>query len=1055
MKRFSMRAFVLVFACLAGLAMCRADELAAVTGLVTDPNGRSVPGVTILITNLSTNVGSRSVTNDQGIYRIANLQPGIYRITLDKDGFKSIVKSGVELQVQDVASINFELQMGSVNETVTVEAGGLVINTTDATVGTVVDRQFVENIPLNGRSFQSLITLTPGVVVVPAGTTNTGGQFSVNGQRASANSFTVDGVSANFGASPGNFGGAQSSGNLPGLTAFGTTQSLVSVDALQEFKVQTSSYAAEYGQQPGGQISIVTRSGTNQFHGNLFDYFRNDVLDANDWFADRAGQPKPPERQNDFGGTLGGPVVIPGLYNGRDRTFFFFSYEGLRLRLPQFNLTNVPSLALRQTAPAAVQPILNAFPLPNGKTLANGLAEFSAGYSDPSNLDAASVRIDHTVNRKLTLFGRYNRAPSEGVIRRANVNLATFQTNRLNAQTVTLGATSLLTPRISNELRANYSDNRAYQSNSNDGFGGATVPPPSVFIPSQYQSGESEGAVTLNFPGITSAAPPSAVVILGNGVTTQRQFNIVDNLSYGLGSHQLKFGVDYRRLTPVDSSFYLLVNTFSSQQQVLAATAGIGSLSDVITRRPIFLNFSAYGQDSWRVFRRLTLDLGLRWDVNPPPSEANGNNQLAVTQVDNLATMQLAPIGTKPWKTTYNNFAPRLGVAYQASQVPGRETVVRGGFGVFYDAGNDQGANNFNGPKYPFSSVKSLSNVVYPLSPTQVAPPPFPFQTGFTPPYGSNLAIFDPALKLPYTLQWNVALERSLGTSQAFTLSYVGAAGRRMLQQSFLIIGAINPKFTSIFLTKNNATSDYDALQAQFQRRLSRGLQGLISYTWSHALDDDSSSATARNAQHGNAAFDVRHVFAAAATYDIPWRSNHVLTRAALGGWSIDSSVHAQSGLPVDLVAAVVQNPADGSFFNVRPNVITGVPFYLSGADCTASNGGVPCPGGRRINPAAFKAPATGQSGNFGRNQVRGLGAWQIDSALRKQFNLTEKTNLQFRAEAFNVLNHPNFGSVQTSLTAANFGQPTNMLNRQLGGISQLYQIGGPRSLQLALKLLF
>src|SRR6266849_4765012 len=235
-----MRAFVLVFACLTGLAICRADELAAVTGLVTDPNGRSVPGVTVIITNLSTNVVSRAVTNDQGIYRVPSLQPGIYRMTLDKDGFKSIVKSGVELHVQDVASINFELQIGSVNETVTVEAGGLVINTTDATVSTVVDRQFAENLPLNGRSFQTLIDLTPGVVLT-ASSGYDAGQFSVNGQRAASNYWMVDGVSANVGigvnftTGPGNGLG----GSLGSFSALGGTNSLVSVDAMQEFRIQT------------------------------------------------------------------------------------------------------------------------------------------------------------------------------------------------------------------------------------------------------------------------------------------------------------------------------------------------------------------------------------------------------------------------------------------------------------------------------------------------------------------------------------------------------------------------------------------------------------------------------------------------------------------------------------------------------------------------------------------------------------------------------------------------------------------------------------------------
>src|SRR3989441_673108 len=346
-----MRVCVLVFACLTGLTICRADELAAVTGLVTDPAGRSVPGVTILITNLSTNVASRTVTNDQGIYRVPSLQPGIYRITLAKDGFKSVVKSGIELHVQDVASINFELQIGSVNETVTVEAGASMVNTTDPSVSTVVDQTYIKNMPLNGRSFQDLILLTPGIVTnspqsFPAfGLT---GEFSVNGQRTESNYYTVDGVSANVGASAGAVyvQGAGPSGSLAASTALGTTQALVSVDALQEFRVQSSTYSAEYGRNPGGQFAFETKSGANQWHGTLYDYLRNDYFDANDWFNDyfRSVDPtltKPALRQNDFGGTLGGPVRIPHLYNGKDKTFFFVSYEGLRLIQPQAAPNNV------------------------------------------------------------------------------------------------------------------------------------------------------------------------------------------------------------------------------------------------------------------------------------------------------------------------------------------------------------------------------------------------------------------------------------------------------------------------------------------------------------------------------------------------------------------------------------------------------------------------------------------------------------------------------------------------------------------------------------------
>jgi hypothetical protein len=335
--------------------------------------------------------------------------------------------------------------------------------------------------------------------------------------------------------------------------------------------------------------------------------------------------------------------------------------------------------------------------------------------------------------------------------------------------------------------------------------------------------------------------------------------------------------------------------------------------------------------------------------------------------------------------------------------------------------------------------------VVFPLNPTQIAPAPLPYLAGINPPY-PNLYAFDPNLKLPYTWQWNVAVEQSIGRSQSLTVSYVGSAGRKLLQEGQLSIGNVNPNFTTVNLTRNLASSDYDSLQTQFQRRLSGGFQALVSYTWSHALDNDSASGTLRLAQRGNAVFDTRHVLSAAVTYDMPSVAGNRLERSLLSGWSLDSSIHAQTPLPVDLVAATLINPLDGSLVNVRPNIVPGVPLYLSDPNV---------PGGKKIDRDAFSIPPAGQSGSLGRNQLRGLGAWQVDTALRRQFQLREECKLQFRFEAFNVFNHPNFGTFQTSLTAANFGQATATLGSQFSGLNALYQIGGPRSVQLALKLLF
>jgi len=1026
-----------------------------------------------MIVNPGTGFTRESATNDRGAYSFPSLVPGTYNVTVRRDGFAPIEVKNVVLNVGDQKSLQIQLKAGDVNATVQVTNEAELIRT-DAAVGTVVDRRFVGNLPLNGRSFQSLLTLTPGVLTVPtqgAGSVSQFSQFSVNGQRASSNAFMVDGVSANIGAVPGATNAAFAAGDVPGLTAFGTTQSLVSVDALEEFKVQTSSYAAEYGRQPGGQISIVTRSGGNQFHGSLFEYLRNDKVDANDWFANRAGQPKPPERQNDFGGTFSGPVLLPRFgegghqpgYNGRNRTFFFFSYEGLRLRLPNFNLTNVPTLALRQTAPVGLRPILNSFPIPNGRDLGNGFAEFTASYSNPSTLNATSIRLDHTINDKWTLFGRYNNAPSETASKFADRNLSSVNFGNTDTQTVTLGATAAFTPRMANELKVNYSYYRGVTRVVQDTFGGATELLLSYLVPDQYiSSGASQGGVLFILPGLSVPSPntPQVDATAGNG-TRQHQLNFVDNFSYGRSSHQFKFGVDYRRLTPVLAiNTYFLIVRYTSLSGVLSNT-NTTSLTNNVPAKPVYVNFSAYGQDTWKLSRRLTLTLGLRWELNPPPRDADGNDPLAATSIRNLSTMQLAPPGSPLWKTTYNNFAPRIGLAYRLRQTQGRETVVRGGFGVFYDTGNDSGTSQFF--RFPFASSRSLTNVSFPLSPTQVAPARLPVSV--VPPFPA-IILSDPSLMLPYTLQWNVALEQSLGQSQAVTVSYVGAAGRRLLQSNQLSLATINPSFTTVTLMTNNATSDYHALQAQFTRRLSRGLQALLSYTWAHAIDDDSASNSNRLAKRGNSAFDVRHNFAGAVSYDIPALGKASVLEGILGHWSSDFTLHVQSALPLDLIASTLIDPPTGSTVNVRPNVIAGIPLYLYGSQY---------PGGRTINDAVptasqiasagcaplgpakgrFCTPPAGRSGTLGRNVVRGLPAWQVDLALRRQISLTEKLKLQFRAEAFNLFNHPNFGAIQTTLTAANFGQATGMLNRQLSGLNTLYQIGGPRSFQFTLKLGF
>src|SRR5436309_7005848 len=354
-------AFVVASFFLLACVVMGQDPYATVTGRVVDPGNATIAGAKVEIVSSETGVKHSVETNSEGIYTIPSLQPGIYRMEVSKPGFKALLKPDIILHVQDVIAINFSLPLGSISETVTVTGGAPLINTENAAVGTVIDRNFAENLPLNGRSFNMLLQLTPGVVIAPINTNGPPltGQFSVAGQRADSNNFTVDGVSANFGATPFLSLGKSGLGASQALSAVGGTSSLVSVDALQEFRVETSSFSPEFGRSPGGQVIITTRSGTNDFHGGVFDYFRNDVMDANDWFSNRAGLPRAPERHNDFGGYLGGPVW-------RDKTFFFFSYEGARLRLPQTAIDEVPSSSARASAPPALAPYLNLYEQPNG-----------------------------------------------------------------------------------------------------------------------------------------------------------------------------------------------------------------------------------------------------------------------------------------------------------------------------------------------------------------------------------------------------------------------------------------------------------------------------------------------------------------------------------------------------------------------------------------------------------------------------------------------------------------------------------------------------------------
>jgi hypothetical protein len=1035
---------------------------ATLSGSVTDQNDAVIPDVKISVISFSQGFQRSATTNSEGVFVIPLLPPGTYAVKAERAGFTTTEVRNVVLNVNDQLAIKIPMNVGSVIQNVEVELSSAINES--ATVATVVDRQFAENLPLNGRSLQALISLTAGAVITKS-TFGDQGQFSVNGQRTNSNYFSIDGASANIGISLGTTITQTAGGSIPGFSAAGGTNNLISIDAMQEFKVMTSNFAPEFGRTPGAQVQIASRAGTNQFRGTLFEYFRNDALDANDWFANRSGFAKPPLRQNDFGFVLGGPLTFPRFGEGGSslkklkKTFFFLSYEGLRLRQPQFRTTLVPNLNARQNAAPSIRPFLNAYPLPNGPNRPNGFADFSASYSNPTNLDATSIRVDHTINNRLNFFGRYNHSPSS-VLERGSAGAALNQLapQTIKTQTLTVGATLLLTSTLINEIRGNYSQNKGSFKLSVDGLGGGTPLPAQAFPPNPYSL--EEALLVFNILGGSN----SALIVGTNANHLQRQFNITNNLLLLLPQHQLKFGVDFRQLSPQirprkyqQSALFLGVTSPDGSFGPGTAASGQAAIGRVVASEPNSLsikNFSAFAQDTWHQSSRLTLTFGLRWDVNPAPTGITP--LLTLDGLDSTAPIAVAPTGTPLYETTYNNFAPRLGGSIVLSDATGREMIVRGGIGVFYDLGTGTLGNAAF--SFPYTRTRSLpANTPFPFSPADAATLPF----NFTQTFASDVNVADRKLKLPCTYQWNASLEQSLGPIQSATLSYIGAIGHRLLRQETLFNP--NPKFAVINLTRNSGNSDYHALQMQLKRRLSRRLQALVSYTWSNSTDNGSSDSNTippseklgPDTERGPSDFDVRHSLSAAITYNLPKPNLGSLGRALLRDWSLDSVTTAHSATPWS--PGVFRDIGFGGF-TFRPDRIQGVPLYVD--DPLVA-------GGRKANSAAFAVPTTLRQGSLGRNALRGFPAWQIDMALRRQIQLTEKTNILIRAEAFNIFNHPNFGDPGagftggSSVTGASFGQSQIMLGRSLGtgagngGFNPLYQFGGPRSIQLALKLSF
>lgn len=1025
------------------------SDSASLSGRVSDVSGAVIPGATVTVTNTATGLVNTAKTNGAGRYAFPALKSGTYNLSVTMAGFKSMTANNLILSVQAVIDRDVVLPVAGTSQKVSVTTGQeFGANTTSSTVSTVINRQFISNIPLNGRTIQNLINLTPGVVAVAANNTGDEGQFSVNGQRADSNYFTVDGVSANIGAEA-QAGVYSTSGVNPGFTSTGATSNLVSVDAIQEFRIQTSTFAPEFGRTPGAQVSITTRSGTNQFHGTAFEYFRNSALDASNWFDGYLHLKKGVIRQNDFGGVVGGPIY-------RDKTFFFFSYEGQRLSQPTPIQSIVPDDASRSIVPADLQPLLNAYPRPNvpqtPSEIAQGIAQFNFTAANTSTLNATSLRLDDNLSPNWRVFARYDYAPSKSSIQGGQGSPATVINNTSDkTQTGTAGTTNSFGSNKVNELLFNWS---RYNANSNitaESVNGSIVPTIAQLIP------PSEG-VTIppaeqTYQSVIFTGGLGSYTVGPNASNIQRQINLVDNFSDQVGNHALKFGVDWRRLTPLTRPlkylnaplFLSILGPFATVQsgQVIASEAITGDSVSLI-----FTNYSMYAQDTWQATPRLTLTYGLRYDINPEVKGQNVQLRGFVNPYD-VNNLVLTSAGTPLYKTQYTSVAPRIGFSYRVSDTPGRETILRGGYGIFYDLGSSELGRAAT--QWPFLRYNINGFGPFPLTPAAAAPHPF----SLNPPY-SGIATVDPNLVVPRTFEWNAAVEQGVGLNQSLTMTYVGSIGRDLLRNVVLFpssgIGAET-------VQTNGSKSNYNALQVVFQRNLYKRIQAIASYTYSHSIDTQSANTGFNdnppdefnaNLERASSDFDIRHTFSTAVTYNTPAANYRSFTSALIDGWALDGIFVARGATPLDLSAGT-QIPVAGANLEQRPNFVPGVPQFLHGSQY---------PGGMALNPNAFIAPKGNSPGDVPRNHFRGFTAEQLDLGIHRQFPIWRTLNLQFRAEAFNIINKPNFANYDSTLTDIFFGQSTQTLNNNLSGttgqgLTSIYQIGGPRSLQLALKLIF
>jgi hypothetical protein len=1071
----------------------RAQTSASITGIVTDPSGARVSGAAVKVKNLETRAIRTTSADNSGRYFVPGLPVGDYEITVSNSGFLDSVRTGISLVINQEASLDFSLQLNSGQFRVDVNANAPVVNTSTVDITGLVGQQAIKDLPLNGRSFDLLLTLNPGIVNFTsqktggAGISNstTANNFSVSGNRPQQNIFLLNGIE---------YTGAAENNMQPG----GASGQLLGVDAVREFNVQRDSYSADYGKRPGGQVIIVTQSGSNQWHGSAYEFLRNNALDAANFFDQGSA---PPFQRNQFGASLGGAVQ-------QDKTFFFTNYEGFRQNLHQTSAAFVPDNASRAKAVPSVQPLLNLWPIaPAGAPDFNGIAEVFSSPLQTIREDFGTLRIDHIFSTKDSLAAVYT-IDDGGDVTATPVNPFSADILNLREQVLSLEETHIFSPSLLNTARLGYSRAGYF-------FTGEPTPgTPAASVPG-FLDGLPVGAAVVG--GSAASNPQASIGLAGsnNGSNLKIARNIYtyeDRVTLTRGRHQLSFGAWFQQFqsNEVIALSQFGQATFSSLTQFLSGTVN----SFLFDPTPTPMNWRAlfgafHAEDTIRLSPKLTVTLGFRDEFSTGWNEAHGRaanytftNGIINTQPD---------IGGSVFTENNAKFLPqpRIGVAWSPLD---NKTVIRAGFGMYNDLQDALGyRTDQNAPFNPTYSIALLPVAKLPIDPAAPVPTAAKLVPGGV----------QPDLQTPTLISWSLRVERELSPNTSLTIGYVGShgyheligidanepapvicpaapcpavfatynpalpttatnspnvgfpigsplAGAAVPAGTFFIPANApkgNPAIANTWTWFSEGVSTYHALQVDFRRRFGHGLTLRGVYTLSKALDDNDSvnQTTAGNApglasnplnlaaDKGLATFDVRNLAVINAVYALPFgrgqqfaSSYDGFVGAMVSGWSVSSIVTAQSGFP--FTPQLSYNSANtGDTRNpVRPFLnpnFTG-PVIL----------GKP---GQWFNPAAFIAPPSisGFAGNLGRDTYIGPGQATWDFSVLKDTRIRERLSLQFRAEIFNLLNRANFNTpnliVFTPPTAANL----TGVSGTAGAITSTSTTS--RQVQFALKLLW